>query len=95
MPLTNLTNGNLLEKMKMLNNCRHSHSGSLEKIISSFIYCSGNPYFRAILSNFDALSIYALNVLEPDVGSGYAEHGDGIVQDLVTLVSYRKLENAK
>ena len=80
--------------MKMLNNCRNSDSDSLENFFSSFIYCSGNPYFRAILSNFDALSIYALNVSGPDVGSGYSEHGDGIVQDLVTLVSYRKLGNA-
>ena len=42
-------------------------------------YFSGNPYFRVILSSFDALSIYALNVSESDVGSGYAEDGDGIV----------------
>ena len=43
------------------------------------VYFSGNPYFRAILSSFDALSIYALNVSLSDVGSGYAEDGDGMI----------------
>ena len=45
---------------------------------SNIFFCfSGNPYFRAMLSIFGALSIYTLNVSQSEVGSGYAEHGDG------------------
>ena len=38
---------------------------------------SGNPYFRATLSSLNAVVLSALNVSESDIGSGYAEHGDG------------------
>ena len=63
-------------------------TGLLNWFIQTVFYFSGNPYFRVIFSS-DGLSINALNVSESDVGSGYAEHGDGIVYDLITLVSLK------
>ena len=47
-------------------------------ISNILIYFSGKPYFRAIFSINDALSLFAWNTSESNVGSGYAEHGDGI-----------------